>query len=48
MAIFESKISATALAEIIHTSYYGFLTRAKNANTLTHELMVLFLQSLKK
>ena len=44
---FESYITARDLSEIIHTTFFGFLTRAKSINASTHELMILFLNTLK-
>jgi len=44
---FEDNLSAKQLAEIIHTMFFGFLTRAKSLKLSTHESMVLFLHALK-
>jgi len=44
---FEDNLSAKQLAEIIHTMFFGFLTRAKSLKLSTHEPMVLFLHALK-
>ncbi len=45
---FEFQINTTHLSEIIHTTFFGFLTRTKSINAPTHELMILFLNTLKK
>lgn len=45
---FDPNIDTTQLSEIIHTTFFGFLTRAKNSNTHTGRLMTLFLNTLKQ
>ncbi len=43
---FDDKINARQLSEIIHTAFFGFLTRAKSTNSSTSDMMILFLQTL--
>ena len=43
---FAPNINTTQLSEIIHTTFFGFLTRAKNSNIPTEKLMILFLNTL--
>lgn len=45
---FDSNIDSRKLSEIIHTAFFGFLTRAKGLNSPIHDLIVLFLNSLKQ
>ncbi len=45
---FAPHIDTTQLSEIIHTTFFGFLTRAKNSNIPTDNLMILFLNTLKQ
>ncbi|OJJ20166.1 hypothetical protein BKI52_16980 [marine bacterium AO1-C] len=44
---FDDNLSAKQLSEIIHTTFFGFLTRSKSLKLSTHEPMVLFLNTLK-
>lgn len=43
----DDSLSARQLTEIIHTAFFGFLTRSKSMRLSTHKLMVLFLNSMK-
>lgn len=43
----DDSLSARQLTEIIHTAFFGFLTRSKSMRLSTHRFMVLFLNSMK-
>lgn len=43
---FDSLLNSKQLSEIIHTAFFGFLTRSKSIKSPTHELMILFLNVL--
>jgi len=44
---FNNTISSNILTEIIHTTFFGFLTRSKSTKNSGHILMTSFLNSLK-
>ncbi|GAA4272901.1 TetR/AcrR family transcriptional regulator [Aquimarina gracilis] len=44
---FDNNISSECLAEIIHTTFFGFLTRSKSTKTTNHEAMTSFFNILK-
>ena len=45
---FSTSQSAELLTEIIHTTFFGLLTRSKGTKMNKHEIMHAFLNSLKK
>lgn len=43
----DKNLSSSELSEIIHTAFFGFLTRSKSSETLTDKLMMKFLNTIK-
>jgi len=43
-----NSIDSITLTELIHTTFFGFLTRSRSTKTSHSQLMELFIQSLKK